>query len=599
MRQIVGASVAAMAAMILLNPAAVAGAQGQPASALTEQDVYREFGYMPMHDGVRLAYAAWRPQKKGRYPTVFHYSPYASDGAPFENARPFLQAGYAYIGVNMRGSGCSEGVDTEGGGSRVATIGRDGATVVEWVAAQRWSDGNVGMVGNSYAGGTQLATAANHPPHLRAIVPSGISASDYRESYMPGGMVHLGGMAWWSLAEQPALAESAERVRIAAGDTECERIHAAQPPQRAYWEIKEHPLQDDWWRVRSGEAAAVDIAVPTLLLMGWQDEWNLNAGTRLFEQLKAPHKKILLQNGGHGVGAPELRGYAADHTETLRWLDRWLKGVKNGVDTEPAVTVLWEVTGTSPADGSRATVGWSSTYAAWPVPGLQHTQYYLTPEGHLTPQAPAASANHGERGYLYPAGTEIVGNNEQFSLAPFDLGAVNYRTEPMTSDMTVLGMPRLNFFFSSEQSDTDFMVTLKDIDPEGNTLFLQRAFLRASLRAVDRAQSTPDEVIQSFDRIEPLTPGKIYSVELSIPTIGHVVRRGHRLELTILAPSPIPAPVMGGVPVGLPSLNKIYQSPDYPSTLTLPVVPGEVAHAAAPECGTLQFQPCRHPRVTR
>jgi putative CocE/NonD family hydrolase len=530
---------------------------------------------------------------------VFHYSPYGTDAAPFEIARRFLEAGYVYLGANMRGTGCSEGVDMEGGGSRAATVGRDGAEVVEWAAAQRWSDGNVGMIGTSYAGELQLAVAANHPPHLKAIVPSGISASDYRESYMPGGMFHMGGMGWWTVALQPKLADSAERTRIAAGDTECAAIRAKQPPQRAYWDVKEHPLQDAWWKERSGEAVAGAITVPTLVLMGWQDEWNLNAGTRLFELLRALHKKIILQNGGHGVGASGPPGYAMDQAEMMRWLDRWLKGLKNGVENEPAVTVLWEVKDTLPTDGSRATVGWTTTYAGWPVPGIQHQTLYLTPDGLLSRQPPALRPDQGERGYLYPAGTELVGSNEQFSLAPFDMGTLNYRSEPMATDVAMLGMPKLTFFFSSEQADTDFMITLKDVDPAGDTLFLQRAFLRASLRAVDWSQSTPDEIIQSFDRIEPLTPGKIYKIELSIPAIGHVLRRGHRLELSILAPSPIPAPVMGGVPVGLPSLNRVYQSPEYPSVLTLPVAPGEVALAAPPECGSLQFQPCRHAHLIR
>jgi predicted acyl esterase len=197
------------------------------------------------------------------------------------------------------------------------------------------------------------------------------------------------------------------------------------------------------------------------------------------------------------------------------------------------------------------------------------------------------------RGYLYPAGTELVGNNEQFAVAPFDSGVLSYRTEPMAEDMTLIGLPQLTFYFSCEQEDTDFMFTLKDIDPAGNTLFLQRAFLRASLRAIDEQKSTPEEVIQSFSNTDKLVPGKIYEVKLSIPAIGHVVRRGHRLELSILAPSATPAPVMGGVPVGLPSFNKVYHSARYPSELKLPVVPGEVAQKPAPACGSLQFQPCR------
>jgi putative CocE/NonD family hydrolase len=335
---------------------------------------------------------------------------------------------------------------------------------------------------------------------------------------------------------------------------------------------------------------ADQVTVPTLILMGWQDEWNLNAGVRMFELLRSPHKKIILQNGGHGVGAR----YQMDIDATMRWLDRWLKGTKNGMDEEPPVTVFWEVRNTTPRDGSRATPGWTTSYASWPPPNVQWSTFYLTVDGRLSTEQPTTSTNSNVRAYLYPAGTELVGSNEQFAAAPYPLGALSYRTEPMGADMVVLGLPQLRFFVSSEQTNTDFFITLKDVDPAGNTLFLQRAFLRASMRAVDEARSTPDEINQSFNQSEELLPGKVYEIKLSIPAIGHVVRKGHRLELSILAPSATPAPVMGGVPLGLPSVNKVYHGSEYPSALRVPIVQGERAQADAPECGSLQFQPCRH-----
>jgi hypothetical protein len=116
-----------------------------------DEGAYREFGYLPMKDGVRLAYVIWLPQKAGRYPVVLHYSPYGSNAAPLREASRFLEAGYAFLGVNMRGTGCSEGVDLEDGSARATTVGRDGAEVVEWAAAQPWSTGRIGMIGNSYA----------------------------------------------------------------------------------------------------------------------------------------------------------------------------------------------------------------------------------------------------------------------------------------------------------------------------------------------------------------------------------------------------------------------------------------------------------------
>ncbi|WP_281060837.1 CocE/NonD family hydrolase C-terminal non-catalytic domain-containing protein, partial [Mesorhizobium sp. M1A.F.Ca.IN.020.06.1.1] len=109
--------------------------------------------------------------------------------------------------------------------------------------------------------------------------------------------------------------------------------------------------------------------------------------------------------------------------------------------------------------------------------------------------------------------------------------------------MTLLGNPDVSFHFSSDQTDTDFMVTLKDVDPEGNTTYLTRGFLRASLRQIDPARTRPDQINQSLREVQELEPGKIYKARFSLDPIGHVVREGHRLEVSILAPNDIPSPV--------------------------------------------------------
>ncbi len=590
---LIGFAACAGASLIAGTSAASPAKQTAVPAELTETTAYHEFGYLPMKDGVKIAYVVWRPKKEGRFPAVFHYSPYWSGGAPFANVKRFLEAGYAFIGANMRGTGCSEGIDTEGGGARPDTVGRDGAAVVEWAGTQPWSTGSIGMIGNSYAGGLQFAVAANNPPHLKAIVSSGISTNDYHEGYNPGGMTHLGGMAAWTLSIQGNAARSGLEFRLSSGDAACEALVSTRKPLTAYWDAKKHPLYDEWWEVRGMDAMSGRITVPTMILMGWHDEWNLNAGVLLFNKIKSAHKKIILQNGGHGVGAPEKRGYRMDHEQGLRWLDRWVKGTPNGIDKEQPVTVYWEVYNAPATDGSKATPAWTTTYASWPAPQTKWLTFYLTTDGKLTEQRPAASNSDGIRQYLYPTGTELVGNNEQFAVAPYDLGTLSYRTEPMSDDTTILGMPKLTFAFICEQEDTDFMFTLKDIDAQGNTLYLQRAFLRASMRAVDKTKSTPYAVVQSFRKIEKLVPGQKYEIEVSISTIGHVVRKGHRLELSILAPSAIPTPIMGGVPVDLPSVNKVLHAPQYASTLAVPVIPGERAQKEPPECGSLQFQPCR------
>lgn len=558
------------------------------ANQLLEGDVYREYGYTSLKDGIRLAYVIWRPRKEGRYPILFIYNEYYANGLSFVKAKEFLEAGYAVLGVNARGTGCSEGAGYSFLDPQEAL---DGAEVVEWAAAQPWSDGNIGMFGGSNGGMSQIAVAAQRPPHLKAIAPTAIAASLYREEgATTGGMIHLGHVASWTFDLQPEVARLGADARIQGGDTECASIRARRPEETSFYkDVLAHPLQDQWWESRALENIVDRVQVPTLIQQTWQDPWDMPDGAlRLFELLRtdSKSKRLVVQNGDHGGAWSTPR--------QIRWFDRWVKGTRNGVEDEPPVLIKWE-------QGGVGSSGWTTSYSSWPVPGLRRQTFYLTAAGELTREASRLGEKEGVRSYVYPMGTELVGSNEQFALAPLSIGSLHYETDVMGEDLALLGTPILTLYFSSEQMDTDFLFTLKDIDAGGNTLFLQRAYLRASLRAIDPGRTTRDYIAHSFRRHENLVPGKIYELKLSLGAIGHVVRKGHRLQLSILAPNPIPSPVMGSVPSGGLSINKIYHSVRHRSILDLPVVPGEKALAPAPECGSLPMQPCRPaaPAVTR
>lgn len=553
-------------------------------SDIAVDDVVHEIGYLPMRDGVRLAFVLWRPKWEGRYPTVLAYGTYAESGTQFADARRFLAAGYAYVGVNVRGTGASEGAY-----SYYQPIeGADGVEVIGWVASRSWSTGDVGMIGGSYLGHTQIKVAALAPPQLRAIVPVATEGNEYRDEGMTGGLFNAGLMGIWTFGIQPDLARMGVEARLAAGDVRCASCAEVQLRNPAYHEVQQHPVYDEWWRARALEDMARNVTVPALIIHAWQDEWiRPNGALRLFTMLRSPQKKLILQNGPHQLG-----GYQMIQREQMRWLDRWVKGVANGIESEQPVTVHWEVT--EQEDRSIAVPNWTTTHATWPVPEQLWATYFLTAGGGLSLD-PVREAE-GLRKYVYPLGTELVGSSEQFGIEPHPLGALSYRTDPMTSDVVILGIPQLTLFFSTERADTDFMFTLKDVDAAGNVLFLQRSVLRASMRAIDQELSTPDEVIQSFSCAEPLVPGAITELRVSLSAVGHVVRKDHRLELSILAPNPAPSPVWGFLPISGPGMNTVYHDERHRSQLRLPVVPGARALKPAPRSGALRNQPWRSAR---
>lgn len=156
--------------------------------------------YVPMEDGVQLAITVHLPAgqvEKQRFPVLLWYlpghresiDPRTGELTPaWSNAdlRFFLSHGYALAAAEMRGSGASFGSRVIDRGPQ---IGRDGRQLVDWIAAQSWSDGSVGMVGVSYQGFTQYATAAERPAALRAIFPEIAGFDDYTSMFRPGGIL--------------------------------------------------------------------------------------------------------------------------------------------------------------------------------------------------------------------------------------------------------------------------------------------------------------------------------------------------------------------------------------------------------------------------
>ncbi|RUU91752.1 CocE/NonD family hydrolase [Mesorhizobium sp. M7A.F.Ca.MR.176.00.0.0] len=562
---------------------------------LTEADVACDMGYVSMKDGTRIAYISYYP-KSGRYPSVFWYSPYTAGFAPFEVAKPFLNAGYAFVGANFPATGCSEGIIDYWFDRKEGIYG---AEIVEWIAEEPWSDGNIGMVGNSSAGTVQFWVAAERPPHLRAIVASGV-LDGYDDWISLGGMLQLSTLRWSLDSEFVSQVEGVEG-RISAGDTECVRIRGGdrQLVKHSFFdEIRKRPLKDEWWDsiCLARDEVAGKVAVPTMIIGAWQDRCAVRESTRLFTQLmpNLEHQKLVLMNGDHGIAGPGPREYSIVSDERMKFLDRWVKRVDNGIEHELPVTIYWEVWEPG-GDPKKSVAGWVTQHNGWPESSVERRPYFLTADAKISPDKPDARPNHGSRAYLYPSGAELYGNNQQFAIQPNKEGVLNYRTAVALSEMTLLGNPEVTLYLSIDNGDdADLELTLKDVDSEGNVLFLQSGLLRASLRAVDEKRSYSDEVVHIFRETQKLTPGQIYEMRMSLLSpIAHVVRRGHSLELTIGAPNPISKPSIGSIPAGAASINRVYHSETYPSRILLPIMPGAKAQAPAPEWGTQRAQPYR------
>lgn len=558
-------SIGLVIASVIALFASLSGAAAQPSP-----DFARTYGTITTPDGTRLAYVAYQPKRTGRVPVIVTIDPYLGGGNPPEPL--FLDQGYAFVAVSVRGTGCSSGTHKMLDRGEIG----DGVAVVDWAARQPWSNGKVGMWGYSYPGMTALMVAARRPSSLRAIVVGSPAADLYADNIYPGGIFNVGLASHWTGRIQPRLAAIGVTARTAWGDTACAATVAVRPATTLYEDFAAHPTNDAYWHERAPGGGVARIAAPTMLVQTWQDQL-IQTGDGLYRGLTVP-RKIMLMPGGHSFGQVQTDVQAT----TLRWFAHWLKGAQNGVEREPPVDIVWEVPLSRPFPAR-----WISHYASWPVAEERHLALRLAGDGSLNAASPSDDA---PRRYTFPIGTEFVGSNAQFALAPDPDGALSYRTAPLTEDIVILGRAELSLSLASTATDTDFMVALHDIGPGGETRFLQRGFLRASMR-----DSSLDESALGGGTAPPgpLIPGQVYQVRLKFSPLGAVLRRGHRLELQIMSPSSVPQPDWALLPLGLAGRNTVHHGDATPSTLVLPLAPPMAVPAEAPLCGSQPYQPCR------
>ncbi len=585
----------ALAGAILALSATLATAEGAaPAPTVTER------GYITVRDGVQLQYTVTHPARKGRYPTLLNFAGYNSGSDVSSSAPPLaedlLKEGFAVIGVNVRGSGCS------GGAFEVfePRWAADGYDVVEWVARQRWSDGKVGMFGGSFPGITQLIVAAARPPHLRAIAPLSTLGDVYRDVGFPGGIPNVVfPNAWYGIQNESA----AENVPTAlqSKDSQCAQNwagSAAQNPPHAVPTIfAEHAYDDAWMRAHAPGAGLSRITVPALLFSQWQDEQVGGRITGSLGALKPDRTWLVASNGDHAWGI------CGPCVELQKRFFRWaLKGDQRSW-RQVSHYQIWEESTKLlhfPSADPVGDKGWVVTSPTWP-PRVQPLAFSLADGGRLVIGAGRAA---GSSSYAYPGPSASrsnpgadnanapTGDEWETSMPPKGDGLV-FTSDPFDRDR-VLFQASVELWLSSTASDTDLQVTLTEVRPDGQETFIQRGWVRASHRKEDPRRSTllrPVHTHQEADA-RPLPQGVPTFLRIEVMPFSHPVRRGSALRLIVDAPTGLTG-FWGFNYLRTPALNTIYHDAGHRSRLLVGVLPGTVAHGPLPPCGSLQNQPCR------
>jgi putative CocE/NonD family hydrolase len=386
---------------------------------------------IPMRDGVRLAADVYRPARDGeivpgKYPAILLRTSYDKAAARYVDtiANFFTPRGYVTVQVDLRGRYNSEG---QGQYYHTANVneGPDGYDTVEWIAAQAWSNGKVGMVGSSHPGLVQIVTALHRPPHLTAIWPDVAPTNAYEHQTRWGGAMQLhmfGALFLHAQDAQQARADPNvynviyEAMRVMRELVYATPFKPGHTPLRVVPQLEEtlfnyyyRGAYDEFWSAEYNDFTAhydriADI--PGTFSGGWWDPFSI-ATTKHFAAMtrrnKTPQRLIMgpwTHMGMRGVnisfagdadfGADAVWGFERYNAERLRFFDRWLKGIENDIEQDPPIRLFVMGGG----DGKKNAAGrirhggkWRDEYE-WPLARTRYTPFYLNQEGSLSPAPP-------------------------------------------------------------------------------------------------------------------------------------------------------------------------------------------------------------------
>lgn len=557
-------------------------------------------GYIPISGGIKLAYDLTLPAAAGRFPVALEYDDYSagtdnSAGNPGSDAGDLLAAGFAVLGVNQPGSGCSGGVNDI---ADVNEWGSAGAQVVEWAAAQSWSTGHVGMFGSSWTGITQLGVASFRPKGLDAITPFHITGDLYRDAAYPGGVYNATFMNDYAAGLVNADAQAAE-PGIKSGDQQCIQDFRAHVKANRRYSIATnmlaHPFDDAYWQA-SPASGISRIDIPVLGCQSWQDGLVSSRATELYSD--AFNKKtswFVGMNGPHGIcesGQPL--------SMMVNFLRHYVAGADNGWQHTPHITILHQV---STAASKPA---WTSTYSSWSTVVKPVTLYFHA-DGSLTLH-PATTG--GTSSFSGP----VPSQSGSWTAAPAHGSSVSYTTPPLAHDADFFGPASVNLWLSSlpgprageptlpDAPDTDIEVIISEVRPDGKEQYVQAGWLDVAQRQLAPAgngarQSSLLRPYQTHTQAsyQPLTPRTPVYARVEMFPFEHVFRAGSSIRITIdSATGAVQSTGYWGL-AGLPApfQDTIYATPTRQSQIVLGLIPGATAKAPLPACNTIAGEPCR------
>lgn len=570
----------------------------QPTFEVTED---RGVG-VPMRDGIKLSTDIYRPKGEGKFPVILIRTPYKKEMSELEG-KYYARRGYVVAIQDCRGR-----FGSPGEWEPFVNEKADGYDAIEWLAVQPWSTGKVGMIGASYLGWVQWFALSQNPPHLTTIIPN-VAPPDafFNFPYEYGVFFIYGGIWWADIVATDATGDLSGVKMSAVFNKKYGKLLRDLPVidldkkilggENKYWRtwIKNN-TNNEYWARASFSQSLQNASIPVFHQSGWFDGDGI--GSKLNYAALAKHgkstQKLILGPWGHTPEAHRMVGDIDFGPEAapdlprmyLRWFDHWLKGIDNGIQKEPLVS-LFVMNTNKWVHGDK-----------YPLPQTKFEKWYFASggqantskgDGKLTREAPAVDSPPDK--YTYDPGDptpnpgfyeeseeeekeeKVVEEqrklakkwHEQVTDSRKDI--LVYTTDPFEQHYTFAGPISATLYAASSAKDTDWFVRLIEIEGNGELHSLVEGRFRARFR-------------DSMSQPKLLEPGKIYEYTIDMWQTGLTVEKGSRLRIEVASASyPYFSRNLntGGhnemETAYVPADQTIYHDAKHPSHVVLPHIP--------------------------
>ncbi|MBV9793113.1 MAG: CocE/NonD family hydrolase [Actinobacteria bacterium] len=540
---------------------------------MAEAGITRRFNVrVPLRDGVTLAADVVRPAQPPA-PAVLMRTPYGRGGErQAKRAEYFAKAGYAFVTMDVRGRG-----DSDGRFEPYRNDGPDGADVIGWIAAQDWCDGAVATFGGSYPGRIQWLTALHQPPALAAMVCLVTPSDPFVE--WPTGVPDLMHIHWFRMTDGRAVQYTA--------DTDWMKVYAHRPLLTmdeaagfvsANWrEEVRHTTLDEWWEPLRYQHRIGEVDVPVLHISGWYDDEEIGTPAN-FAALTAAGRagqRLLMGPWGHAVNTTRQLGdidFGPDalidlDAYVLAFLDEHVRGEKPERVPDPVRIFVMGA-------------GEWRDETAWPPASAATHVFHLASDGRansrfgdgrlqtgpVTEEQPPDEWGHDPDRpvpFITGEGSGQIGGPDDYLGVEGRGDVLVYSTEPLTSGLELIGPVTLVAHVATSAADTDITAKLIDVHPSGFAQRLCDGLIRLRFR-------------HGPEKAEPVTPGEVYEVRVVMWDTCVRLEAGHRVRVEVASSAFPKFDVNLGTggdmyteTEGVQASNRIWHTPDRPSRLII------------------------------